>query len=186
MPLDNFYSQANCDLYSDPLTISFTQRELEELLHSIYSNSMMDSASRNDLITKIQYALRDYQRNYEIMLEAQRIVRHYPQYKQRYLQEVSMYSIYSPYFALDPFQSTNPLIHNKIRIACSESLIHCEQALRFIFNNIPENEIELYPVPYGSNYNFMYPTNGEIDEAEFNRLLHKLNGDKTKLGFFND
>ena len=32
----------------------------------------------------------------------------------------------------------------------------------------------------------MYPTNGEIDEAEFNRLLHKLNGDKTKLGFFND
>lgn len=197
MPLDNLN---DIDINSDPLTISFTERELNHLLHCIYSDQIIDSCSKNELTRKIQYAINDYQRNYEIMLEAQRIVRNFPHYKQRSLdQSLSAYSIYAPYLPnMDPLIAED-IFRSKVRIACSERLIHCEQALRFIFNHIPENEIELQPVPDHMD-RILSDNSCEINREEFNRLLYSrvfLNNDsscikindsesKHELGFFKD
>lgn len=194
MPLDNLN---DIDIYSDPLTISFTERELDELLHCIYSDETIGSCSKNQLIRKIQYAINDYQRNYEVMLEAQRIVRNFPHYKQRSLDEIlNNYSIYAPYL---PNIDANDIFKSKVRVVCSERLIHCEQALRFIFNHIPENEIELQPMPDHMD-RILGNRSYEIDREEFNRLLYShvfLNNDsccikindsesKHELGFFKD
>ena len=193
-PFDN--KESHDLLYSDPLNISFTERELDDLLHCIYSDQTISSCSKNQLSRKIQYAISDYHRNYEIMLEAQRIVRNFSQYKQRSL---STYDIYAPYLPdIDP-SIAQDIFRPKVRICCSERLIHCEQALRFIFNHIPENEIELQPMRDNMDRILSNPSY-EIDREEFNRLLHshiflnddssciKINDSESKheLGFFKD
>lgn len=199
MPI--FNSNHSTNLYSDPITISFTQGEIEALLQVLYrSDSFMSDNRRNDLIRKAQYAINNYERNYPIMLEAQRIVRNFPQYRERELRDNA---IYSPYFGIMDSDYREAFSRNrKIRIGCSEDLLYCEEALRFIYNNINPEEIELFPIRNRLEENdFLSNLNPEINEEAFRNLYMnscfcsdnigtiKLDidlEDKPKLGFFKD